>query len=386
MLAGCGGGSSSSIDAPAANPADADPSQPDADPSAPDAAPPVCPGGMPPMRLTQVVDGLDAPVFVTTPPDDAASLFVVEKGGTIRIVRDGQILATPFLDIADRVNIPDPNAEGGLVAMVFDPGYATNGRFYVHFTAVAEGAEDERVTVEEFTRSIGNPDVANQAPTRALFNVEHGGWNHVGGMLAFGPDGALYDSVGDAALEPSPAPDMSSHLGKIMRIPLSGGAPSVWARGLRNPWRFAFDGDDLYIGDVGQNMWEEIDVVSFADGPGLDFGWDTMEGAHCYNDPGCTPVGIEPAVEHSHDEATSIIGGYVYRGTSVPCLYGRYLYSDYGTARVWSFLWNGSSATDPLEHTDDLNPPGGIVSFGQDAGGELYLVSIYGGIYRLELE
>jgi glucose/arabinose dehydrogenase len=316
-------------------------------------------------------------------------------------VRDGAILPTPFLDISASVNIPGDQAEGGLLGLAFAPDYATSGRFFVHFSSIASGELGERVAIVEFARSAGDPDVADPEPVLELLAAPHGGWNHVGGMIAFGADGYLYIAIGDAAAgSPSPARDPDSSLGKILRIDVDdpavpppgnvpGGDPFVWDWGLRNPWRFSFDRatGDLYIGDVGQSSREEIDVEPAGTG-NRDYGWDIMEGTECYAGSGC-PVGEPPVVEHPHDEASSIIGGYVYRGTQAPCLVGRYVYSDYGTARFFSFVWDGASATQPIELTDDLNPGAGIgqiVSFGEDADGELYVVTLTGRVYKIQLE
>jgi glucose/arabinose dehydrogenase len=353
---------------------------------------------MPPMQLTRVADGLDQPVYVTTPPGDPDSLYVVEKAGTIRIVRGGAVAGT-FLDISSRVLIPGEQAEGGLLGLAFAPDYAESGRFFVHLSADDGG--DDRVSISEYHRSAGDPDVADPTLVDELLTADHGGWNHVGGMIAFSPaDGYLYVAIGDAAAgSPSPARDLDSRLGKILRVDadnpgtpppgnLPGGDPYVWDWGLRNPWRFSFDRvtGDLYIGDVGQDDWEEIDVEPAGEG-NRDYGWDEMEGAHPYN--GGSTVGELPTVEYSHAEGDSVIGGYVYRGTQVPCLYGRYLYSDFGTNRFWSFVYAGGEAEDEIELTDDLNPGIGIsniVSFGEGSDGELYVVSISGRVYRIELE
>ncbi|MFO0675243.1 MAG: PQQ-dependent sugar dehydrogenase [Polyangiaceae bacterium] len=354
-----------------------------------------------PMKLTAVVSsGLTDPLFVTAPAGDSR-LFVVEKGGTVRIVRNGALLPTPFVTVAD-VFVPDPGSEGGLLGMAFHPDYATNGRFYLHSTRAPNG----RVVVREFRVSTNDPDVADPTPVKTFLDAPHGGYNHVGGMLAFGADGKLYAGVGDAASSAN-ARDLTSPLGKLLRfdVDLHPAAPDgnmtgadvnpyVWAYGLRNPWRFSFDRSraSWMIGDVGQNAYEEIDVAGAAES-GVDYGWDVMEGTHC-RVSGCSPVGRAPIVEHAHasDEASSIIGGYVYRGANLRCLRGRYVYGDYVTSRIFSFVPDGQNApTERVELSSELNPAGSpaarIVSFGEDGAGELYVVNVFPGrVFRIDAE
>ncbi len=357
---------------------------------------------LPPLKLTLLPGSYTQPLFVTSPPGDATRLFVVEKGGTIRILQGGAVLATPFLTVSDAY-MPDPAAEGGLLGLAFHPNYATNGRFFVHYTSSPSG----NVVVREFHRSAADPNRADAAPVKTLLDKPHGGWNHCGGMLAFDKGGLLYASVGDTATFPSPARNLASHLGKILRFDVdsttapagnltgAGVFPFIWDYGLRNPWRFSFDRStgDLYIGDVGQKSWEEIEVEPALSGK-RDYGWDVMEGAHCYP-PGstCTITGVLPTVEHSQasGEASSIVGGYVYRGSAIACLRGHYVYGDYSTARIFSFVWNGASAISKLDLSTDLNPGGSpaahIASFGEDASGELYVVTLFPGrVYRIEPE
>ncbi|AUX21204.1 hypothetical protein SOCEGT47_016830 [Sorangium cellulosum] len=352
--------------------------------------------GIPPLKLTLVASGLDQPTYVAAPPGDPARLVVLEKTGTIRLIKDGAVVPTPFLDARSRVYFPAPNAEGGLLGLAFHPDYATNGRFWIHYSSSPRG----NVVIQEWKRAADSGDVAHPEPVRTLVDVKHSAWNHVGGMLAFGKDGHLYAAIGDSARSPSPAPDLSSKLGKILRIDvdqpdeapagnMTGGDPMIWDYGLRNPWRFSFDRltGDLYIGDVGQKSWEEILVERPGQGRN-DYGWDAMEGAHCYP-PGatCAPRGVPPAVEHPRSEAGSIVGGYVYRGAKIPCLRGRYLYADYVTGRFFSFVWDGKAATDRVELTAVLRPNGLPSSFGEDAAGEIYVVMFNTGrLYRIDPE
>ena len=359
---------------------------------------------LPKMKLTQVLSGLSAPLYATSPPGDSTRLFVVEKGGAIKLSKNGSILATPFLDITSKVYIPGSAAEGGLLGLAFHPNYATNRKFYVHYTAQPSG----NVVIAEYTATNGG-DTANTTETR-IINTTHGAWNHCGGMLAFGKDGYLYGAIGDGAvgssvLGQSPAQTldpMSTYylLGKLVRIdtanlatPPSGNKSGyIWDWGLRNPWRFSFDRQDgtLYIADVGKSLYEEVDVEPAGSAP-RNYGWDTMEGTHCYSATTCSQTGFTAAaVDHPRSEMASIIGGYVYRGSKLTCMKGRYLYSDYVTNNFFAFTWNGSTATEKLDLSSDLNPGSsitGIASFGEDADGELYVVSVSTGrVYRIDLE
>ncbi len=379
---------------------------PDLAPPAPDTAAPACPT-LPALKLTRVGDGFDQPVYVTGAPGDATRLYVVEKKGFIRVLHaDGSVPATPFLDVSAQLNIPSDQAEGGLLGLAFSPDYATSGRFFIHHSVKATSTLPERVSILEFKRSAGNPEVADAAAVQEVLWVKHSAWNHVGGMIAFGKDGYLYIAVGDGAGQPSDAPNLASRLGKILRVDvnnpqtapagnlvMTGADPYIWDWGLRNPWRFSVDRGtgNIYIGDVGQKTKEEIDVE--AAGSGLrDYGWDKMEGDVCYPiGSSCTPSGTPPAVVWGRADVGTIIGGFVYRGSNIPCLQGRYIYTDFETSRIFSFVWNGSAATNPIELSDDLNPSAGIAqkiaSFGEDTAGEMYLVTFATGrVYRIDLE
>ncbi|WP_437581895.1 PQQ-dependent sugar dehydrogenase [Sorangium sp. So ce887] len=375
---------------------------------------PAC-SGVPRLKLTQIASGLETPLFLTSPPGDTSRMFVLEKDGVVRLIKNGVLLSTPFLDLRGGTSCPpshpasahplvctpSPTAEGGLLGMAFHPSYATSGRFWLFYTAAPRG----NVTIAEFRRSATNPDVADTSagslPVRTLLDARHGGWNHVGGTLAFGPDGHLYASVGDAAVTPystSPAKELSSPLGKILRIDVTTGLgpsgnlsgagvnPLVWDHGLRNPWRFSFDRrtGDLYIADVGQNAWEELNIEPARTGR-RNYGWPTMEGDHCVSS-GCSRVGVAPAVEHSHSsgEGGSITGGHVYRGSAIPCLQGRYVYGDYGTHRFWTLRWDGGAVRDHVEITADLASSLPAASFGEDAAGELYVVMLTGEVFRID--
>jgi glucose/arabinose dehydrogenase len=352
------------------------------------------------LRLQTVTAVLSSPVFLTAPTGDVGRLFIVEQGGLIRILNslDGTPRATPFLDVARLIVT---GGEQGLLGMAFDPNYAGNGRFYIYYTNTAGDIVIARYGVSS------NPDIANAGAQAILKTIAHPtNQNHNGGMLAFGPDGCLYAGIGDGGGSGDPngnAQNTNSLLGKILRLdPETGsacgtdnpfangtaGAPEVWSFGLRNPWRFSFDRSTgvLYIGDVGQDQREEVDaVVGPNAGQGVNFGWNIMEGFACFNPPsGCNSSGLTPPIlDYSHDAgACSVTGGYVYRGTLNPAVNGSYFYADYCAGFVRSFQLQGggpsSQNTWPL-----LSPGGQITSFGEDARGELYILTQTGGLSRI---
>jgi glucose/arabinose dehydrogenase len=356
------------------------------------------------VRLVPFASGFDRPVFVAGAGDGSGRLYVVEQGGRIwRLAADGTREVKPFLDLRSKVS--RSGNERGLLGLAFHPRYAENGRLFVHYTA-----RNGDITVSEFKiGSEGRP-----GDERVLLRIPHPRSNHNGGMLAFGPDGMLYIATGDGggAGDPDRAgQDLGSLLGKILRIDVDGGdetgaggqpyavppdnpfvgssgaRPEIWAFGLRNPWRFAFDPATgaLYIGDVGQDRAEEIDVEPAGEG-GRNYGWSVMEGSGCYRpSDGCDREGLTlPAVEYGHDEGCSVTGGYVYRGAKIPELRGAYVYGDYCSGMVW-----GVDAADALtgraKATLLLESGREIASFGVDEAGELYLVDLGGTIYRLEI-
>ena len=348
------------------------------------------------LSAQQIVEGLANPVYLTAPKNDPR-LFIVEQPGRIRIVKDGALLATPFLDITARVV---SGGERGLLSLAFDPAYATNGRFYVYYT----GALGD-IFVDRFTVS-GNPDVANTA-SDPVFTIQHReNSNHNGGLLLFGPDGMLYAGTGDgggAGDVPNNAQNIDVLLGKILRLnvatlpytipagnPFSGqpGADEIWAYGLRNPWRFAFDAPSdgpppqLYIADVGQSAREEVDVAD-ASAAGRNYGWHTMEGTQCYNpSTGCNQAGLTlPVLDYDHSQGCSITGGFVYRGAAIPEIQGLYFYSDYCSGFLRSFRLSGGAAVDQRDWS--FTNIGNVTSFGLDAAGELYMLSSSGRVYRV---
>lgn len=351
-------------------------------------------GVLPPLKLTLVASGLDDPGFVTGAPGDTTSLYVVELDGRVKIVQGGVVVGT-FLDMTSVVKDHSGNSEYGLLGFAFHPGYAQNGRFFVHYVD-----EDLHAHIAEYRRSPTNPMLADPTPVAILpVTLSDSAYDHSGGMLAFGPDGMLYAAIGDGAPGPfiaNPAQDLSNHYGKILRIDVDSSAPPagnvsgfIWDYGLRNPWRISFDRctGDLYIGDTGEHDWEEIDVEPAGVG-GHDYGWWVMEGAHCTPPTtGCDTGGKElPAVEYDHVEGAAVIGGYVYRGAAIPALRGMYVYGDYVAKRVWTFRWFDGHATMKSELTADLGTDAmlGISSFGEDTAGNLYVVDIGGAVYRID--
>lgn len=349
-----------------------------------------------PVALTArpVAEGLSQPVFVTAPPGDTR-LFVVEKTGTIRIVADGAVAPAPFLDISAAVSRGN---EQGLLGLAFHPDFARNGRFFIDYT---DRAGDTRIVAYR----AGADGAADPGSARALLRIEQPYANHNGGWLGFGPEGYLYIGTGDGGSGGDPqgnGQNPATLLGKLLRIDVDGGepyaippenpfadgggAPEVFAFGLRNPWRIAFDGERLFIGDVGQNRWEEVDVLSTADA-GANLGWNVMEGERCYQANACDETGkIRPVHVYSHDEGCSITGGYVYRGKAIPEIAGQYFFGDFCSGKVWSFAADGAVAGSAPAVTDwtGMLGKGQISSFGLDAEGELYITTLEGGVYRVE--
>ncbi|HVS03589.1 MAG TPA: PQQ-dependent sugar dehydrogenase [Thermoanaerobaculia bacterium] len=347
------------------------------------------------VALAPVAPGLRQPLFVTHAGDRSDRLFVVEQGGLIRVVRDGRLLPEPFLDASAWLD--SSRGERGLLGLAFAPDYPTSGRFFIAHTAPGP-----RVRIAALRRSRDS-DRADAASAATVLAMDDPASNHNGGMIAFGPDGYLWVGTGDGGSAGDPwdnARDTGSLLGKILRLDVSrqpyaippdnpfargGGRPEVWAYGLRNPWRFSFDRrtGELWIGDVGQNAWEEIDVEDPAAGGGLHYGWKTMEGRHCFSPRrGCDSEGLHlPVYEYGHDEGCSVTGGYVYRGSAIPALVGSYLFADYCSGTVWSLVRDSAGeATVRVLLDSGLS----VSSFGEDEAGELYLCDHRGGtVYRL---
>jgi hypothetical protein len=342
---------------------------------------------------------------VAAPASDSTRIFVTERAGRIRILKNDVILAAAFLDLTGKISAADEN---GLYSMAFHPQYATNRMFFLFFTNLNG---DIRVV-----RYLGtaNADSANPTAIDTILAVPHpvAGFslpfgNHHGGQLQFGPDGMLYVSLGDGGCCYDPQQNGQRHQtmnGKIHRINVDGATgytvpgdnpfvsdtsfpPETWAWGFRNPWRFSFDRQtgDLYIGDVGQDTWEEVDVgPAPGRGAGLNYGWSTMEGTHCIN-AGCSTTGLTmPVVEYQHlNGLCDVQGGYVYRGTRVTQLTGYYVYVDYCTGFVGGFKLVGGVATEQRSWTTEISPGTGVVSWGEDARGELYMMTYGGTVYRI---
>jgi glucose/arabinose dehydrogenase len=343
------------------------------------------------------------PVLATAPPDDTQRLFVVEKGGAIKILsRDTGALIGTFLNIAGLVL---NSGEQGLLGLAFDPQYATNRRFYVNYTNTNGDSVTARYLVQQ-----NNPDLADGNSAVIILTVPHPGQaNHNGGMITFGPGDFLYIGLGDGGGGGDPnnrAQNLADLLGKLLRIDVTsqatyaippgnpfvgqvGARSEIWSRGLRNPWRFSFDRQtgDLYIADVGQSAREEVSVSTSAEGGGrgINYGWRIMEGTLCFSPmSGCDMTGLTlPVVEYDHGGgACSITGGYVYRGFAVPALQGTYFYADFCAGFVRSFRLVNGMVT---EHAGwpTLTPGGGITSFGEDTAGELYIMTSGGDLFRI---
>jgi glucose/arabinose dehydrogenase len=386
LLGGCGSGGSG-------------PSTPSS-PTAPAcSATPVT--GTPDLTVQQIATGLEQPVDLKSAPGDRSRLFVVEQTGRIRVIRDGVLQGRPFLDITSRVT---SGGERGLLALAFHPSYAQNRRFFVSYT---NRSGDARVS--EYLVSASDPELADSGSEREILLVDHpnGSANHNSDAIVFGPDGKLYIGFGDGDQDPSVSQNLGSPLGKMLRIDVDSGTPygvpsdnpfvsrpgaftAIWAYGLRNPWRFSFDrsNGDLYIGDVGENAREEIDVSSGSTGApggrGLNYGWDTMEGDTCYYGGTCDRTGLTlPVVTYrTGSEGCSITGGFVYRGCRMPGYQGTYFYGDYCTALVRSFRFQNGAATEQRDWTAQLGR-GLISSFGVDFEGELYVLDHRGRVFKI---
>ncbi|SET34824.1 hypothetical protein SAMN05216412_105120 [Nitrosospira multiformis] len=355
-----------------------------------------------------VANGLDRPLFATSPAGDSR-LFIVEQGGLIKILQNGSVRPTPFLDLSGSVNT---EGERGLLGMAFDPNFASNRRFYVDYI----DKTSLNTVVATYQVSATQPNVADITSRQTVLTVQQPEFNnHKAGWLGFRPGerGNLYIATGDGGLRDDPgnrAQNLSSNLGKILRVDVSsdrlpndptqygyaipdgnitGGNPEIYAYGLRNPFRNSFDRENgtFYIGDVGQNAREEIDIGA----AGANYGWRRFEGTlvNFPNDPQI-PNHTPPIFEYNHTaDGGSVIGGYVYRGSEIPGLEGTYFFADFVNDKVMSFRFTGSGITDLTDRTAELLSPtgisGNITSFGEDASGNLYLVSLNGQVGRITL-
>jgi glucose/arabinose dehydrogenase len=334
-----------------------------------------------------VVSGLERPVDLQHAGDGSGRLFIIEKVGRIRIFQDGQLLEAPFMDIDERVG--SSGNEQGLLGMAFHPSYVENGFFFVNYT------DNNGNTVIARYQVTPDPNTADPNSEVALLNVGQPFRNHNGGGLDFGPDGYLYIGLGDGGSAGDPqgnAQNLVTLLGKMLRLDVDSAEPyaippdnpfgdEIWAYGLRNPWRFSFDraSGDLFIGDVGQGNWEEIDYVAAGTPGGVNFGWDYFEGTRPFE--GTPPQNaqlVPPVAEYSHGEGCSVTGGYVYRG-SMPEWNGIYLYGDYCSATVWGLIRSDGGWQNQIL----FGAPGSITSFGQDESGEVYIITDSGQVLRL---
>jgi glucose/arabinose dehydrogenase len=358
--------------------------------------PPPPPPGSGQPGLEQIAGGLAVPLDLASPPGDDR-LFVAEKGGTIRIIQGGAVLPEPFLDISGNVS---GRAEQGLLGLAFFPDYATSGRFLVHYTDL-DG--DTRISVYRVSDDPNRADAASETP---ILSVEQPGPAHNGGQIVFGPDGMLYIGLGDGGSrdgeDQGRGQSLADLLGSVLRIDVSSGSgytvpgdnpfvgianarPEIWSYGLRNPWRFSFDRatGDLYISDVGESDWEEVNRARAAEGAGrrVNYGWSVMEGPDCLQD-GCDRTGLTlPTVQYDHSAGCSVTGGYVYRGAALPSLQGQYLFGDFCQGWVKSFAADDDSPE--LVDQPALSPGDNITSFGQDAAGELYILTASGGVFKI---
>jgi glucose/arabinose dehydrogenase len=330
------------------------------------------------LSLRRVVGGLDSPLHLTGPRSEPNRLYIVEQAGRIRVVENGRLRSEPFLDIRQRVV---SGGEQGLLSVAFHPNYGENRRLYVNYT---DRNGDTRVV--EF-RSDGERALLDTA--RQLLFVEQPYANHNGGLVAFGPDGKLYVGMGDGGSGGDPenrAQNLGTLLGKLVSIDVDrpGAEPQIEALGLRNPWRFSWDRAtrDLYIGDVGQNAWEEIDYLRRGTRGLVNYGWDVYEGRARWESkrPSRGRLVFPIAVYPNGSAGCSVTGGFVYRGRTVPAARGRYFYGDYCSGTVWSLRVVRGRATSVRRESFRV---GGLASFGEDARGELYLVSLNGTVYRL---
>jgi glucose/arabinose dehydrogenase len=337
------------------------------------------------VTLERIHRGLSKPLGLEFfPGDEQRRLFVVEQTGTIRAIASGVVSRNPLLDI--RSKISTSHSEQGLLGLAFHPKFKDNLRFYVNYTD-REGAT--RVIEYKANKEATRADPASAVE---LLKIGQPWRNHNGGGIEFGPDGMLYVGMGDggAAGDPKRAgQDPENRLGKMLRIDVDTRKVETIQSGLRNPWRFAFDSKtgDLYIGDVGQDKWEEIDVVAAKDIEGANFGWSMWEGNHCFRRRGCDETGmIMPAVEFNHRTGCSVTGGVVYRGKALPELDGAYFYSDFCTAILRSFRWKDGVVSDHWDWKSTLDKGfrlAEVSSFAEDEEGEIYLLSSSGGIYKL---
>ncbi|MGB8354824.1 MAG: PQQ-dependent sugar dehydrogenase [Chthoniobacteraceae bacterium] len=352
----------------------------------------LCAGEAPHIRLEPYLSGLEQPVALAD--DGSGRIFVVEQKGLIRMVENGQVLTSPYLDLTNRVQ---SGGECGLLCVVFHPQFAKNGRLFVNYTSTVNG--HLQTFISEF-KTEPHSGVVSAETERVIMTVDKPYANHNAGQIAFGPDGMLYIGTGDGGSGGDPhqnGQNLGAILGKILRIDVDhkqpyavpadnpflnkpGALPEIWAYGIRNPWRFSFDREthQLYCGDVGQDKWEEVDILE----KGKNYGWSAREGFHDFRPERANGPVTDPIKDYPHGDGNNcIIGGYVYRGKTFPALQGIYFYGDYGSGRIWGLKWDGHALTLDAEL---LHPHMNISSFGEDSQGNLYVMDYGGGkIYLL---
>lgn len=345
------------------------------------------------LAVEQVASGLDQPVYLTAPKGEPR-LFIVEQTGRIRIVENGRVLNEPFLDIVGKVRA---GGEQGLLSVAFHPLYRSNGFLFVNYTDKKGDTRIERYTVS------ADKNLVDAGSAKLILAIDQRYSNHQGGLNLFGPDGMLYIGMGDGGSQGDPhgnGQNPNSLLAKLLRINVDRGDPytipagnpyakgggrgEIWAMGLRNPWRFAFDRVSglLYIADVGGSRFEEIDVAP-ASTAGINYGWNIMEGPSCQRSLGCKQPGLQrPVLSYPHESSVcSVIGGFVYRGRMIPEIQGQYFYSDYCTSWLRSFGFADGKVTD--QHEWPVGRLGSVTSFGEDSQGELYITTSSGRVYRI---
>lgn len=353
------------------------------------------------IHLQSFASGLDSPLFLTYAPGQADRLYVVEQAGRIMIVgMDGSVRSTPFLDIRSLIS---SGGERGLLSVAFSPNYVQNGTFYVDYTDLNGDTSIVRYKVSS------DPNVANASSAQIILHIAQPAANHNGGLLLFGRDGYLYVGMGDGGAGASGnAQKKDMLLGKILRLDVdhlanglqygipadnpfvgqAGVRPEIWAYGLRNPWRFSFDraNGDLYLADVGQNIYEELNYQPAASKGGQNYGWAIFEADSCYGgDSACAAATgtTKPILNYTHQNGNCVItGGYVYRGTRYPSLVGTYLFGDYCSGMIWGFAASQAKSGN-VKATKLLDSNLQIASFGEDSAGELYVVSLSGTISKV---
>lgn len=378
-LAGCGTPPGSGVTTPG-----------EASPTPPASEPTTSPAWPPRVALEPAWSGFDNPVLLTHAGDGSGRAFVVELGGVVRVVKKGVVLDAPFLNVSKLVST---GGERGLFSIAFAPDYRASGTFYIDYTDV-----DGDSVIARYRVSASDPDAADPASARIVLRVKQPFANHNGGQVAFGTDGMLYVGFGDGGGAGDPYGNGQNPgvlLGKILRLDVSGVdgyrippdnpfvgrkgfRPEIWSLGLRNPWRFSFDTltGDLYIADVGQGAWEEIDFEPAGAG-GRNYGWNLYEGSHAYKEGAKASVGepTMPVAEYGHDVGISVTGGFVYRGTRWPALQGVYFFADYGSGRLWALQRANGVWRDALVAKTGLS----IAGFGQDESGEVYVLDLTSG-------